>query len=160
MIWKKEYICPCGGHFVDPWELGFDSDGAWLICDNEDRGDGSPCEKYVFIDDKEEYLRPNSMNRLWRRIFPKPKIFNIFSEEFHIKALKVSGVHWDFNKVKDRTCAVLGCLHSVEYGYWTCREHRELELKHFDPVDDWGILFYSHRGKEKRLSQDETKKRT
>ena len=39
--------CDCGGHFVDPDELGFVSDGYHLICDNDDVGDGWACEKSI-----------------------------------------------------------------------------------------------------------------
>ena len=39
--------CDCGGHYVDPDELGFVSDGYYLICDNDDVGDGWACEKKI-----------------------------------------------------------------------------------------------------------------
>ena len=39
--------CNCGGHFVDPDDLGFVSDGYYLICDNEDVGDGWACENKI-----------------------------------------------------------------------------------------------------------------
>lgn len=40
--------CECGGHFVPPWDLGFDAPADHLICDNE-HGDGRgiPCEKWI-----------------------------------------------------------------------------------------------------------------
>ena len=47
MTTKKR--CKCGGKFVKPSELGFDGGGI-LICDNEDRGDGQPCEEWI-VDD-------------------------------------------------------------------------------------------------------------
>jgi len=39
--------CDCGGRYVDPDELGFVSDGYYLICDNDDVGDGWACEKQI-----------------------------------------------------------------------------------------------------------------
>ena len=148
-LWKKEYQCPCGGNFVNPDELGFHFDGCHFICDSEDRGDGSPCERFVFIDDREQYLKPNPLRRLWNRYFVKKKVYDVFSKDFHTIALKLSGVHWAFNRLKSGSrCCVLDCPYSREYGYWTCRKHRELELKHFDPVDEYGNLFYSHKYKK------------
>ena len=49
MTAKKRKRCKCGGKFVKPSELGFDGGGI-LICDNEDRGDGQPCEEWI-VDD-------------------------------------------------------------------------------------------------------------
>ena len=148
-LWKREYICPCGGHIVDPWELGFDSDGAWLICDNEDRGDGSPCERYVYEGDVWKHLRPNPLKRFWLKLFPKPKIYNVLSEDFSINALKITGIHWDMSRLENGSeqCCVVGCYNSRLWGHWTCETHRELELKYFDPVGEDGKLFYSHIGK-------------
>lgn len=39
--------CDCGGYYVDPDELGFVSDGYYLICNNDDVGDGWACEKKI-----------------------------------------------------------------------------------------------------------------
>ena len=152
-LWKSEYICPCGGHFVEPLELGFDSDGAHLICDNEDCGDGSPCERYVYTGDAWQYLRPNPLKRFWFRLFPKPKIYDVFSQDFHTKALKVTRIHWDMSRLEDTSyqCCVADCFREGLWGHWTCEIHRDIELKYFDPVDELGKLFYSHRGKEKQL---------
>jgi hypothetical protein len=37
----------CSGSIVPPSDLGFFDDGSVLICDNEDRGHGQPCEEWV-----------------------------------------------------------------------------------------------------------------
>jgi len=40
--------CECGGHFVTPWELGFDAPADHLICDNEHgQGPDYPCENWI-----------------------------------------------------------------------------------------------------------------
>lgn len=40
--------CECGGHFVTPWEIGFDAPADHLICDNEHgNGRGTPCENWI-----------------------------------------------------------------------------------------------------------------
>ena len=44
---KNSLRCDCGGRFVDPDELGFVSDGYYLICDNDNVGDGWACEKKI-----------------------------------------------------------------------------------------------------------------
>jgi len=42
--------CECGGHFVTPWELGFDGPTDYLICDNENgNGPGIACENWIVI---------------------------------------------------------------------------------------------------------------
>lgn len=44
--------CACGGHFIHPKHLGFDSDGSVLICDNDNRfRTNQPCENWVFKSD-------------------------------------------------------------------------------------------------------------
>ena len=44
--------CECGGRFVHPRHLGFDSDGSVLICDNDNRfRTDQPCENWVLKSD-------------------------------------------------------------------------------------------------------------
>jgi len=49
MIRKVQAMtCECGGHFIHPKHLGFDSDGSVLICDNDNRfRSGQPCRNWV-----------------------------------------------------------------------------------------------------------------
>jgi len=49
MIRKVQAMtCECGGHFIHPKHLGFDSDGSVLICDNDNRfRSGQPCTNWV-----------------------------------------------------------------------------------------------------------------
>ena len=48
MLQKDPLRCECGGHFVTPWELGFEAPADHLICNNE-HGDGRgiPCENWI-----------------------------------------------------------------------------------------------------------------
>lgn len=40
--------CHCGGHFIHPKHIWFDSDGSILICDNDNvKGSGQPCTNWV-----------------------------------------------------------------------------------------------------------------
>ena len=79
------------------------------------------------------------------------QIYNIQTPEFHRIAKEITSVEWDFSKLESgKACCVKNCIYGREYGFWTCRLHRELELKHFDPIGEDGKLFYSHRGKEKK----------
>ena len=42
--------CECGGHFVPPWDLGFEGPSDVLICDNENGlGPGIACENWIVI---------------------------------------------------------------------------------------------------------------
>lgn len=43
---KKPKKCKCGGTFVPPSDLGLDGEG-YLICDNQDKGDGEPCVEWI-----------------------------------------------------------------------------------------------------------------
>ena len=48
---QGKHKCKCGGTFVKPSTIFDCPDGLILICDNEDRGDGQPCEEWI-VDDE------------------------------------------------------------------------------------------------------------
>jgi len=141
-------ICKIG-NLVDPSELGFDSDGTILICDGEVE-EGVPCEFYAFKHIVEMFNQ-TKIQKFLRKItyrFRRKKVWDIFSIDFEQIACFLTGTEWDFEKVKKDECAVKNCFMPCLYGHWTCKEHLPLELKYFDPVDEQGDLFWSHREKE------------
>ncbi len=78
-----------------------------------------------------------------------PRIYDVRTPEFHRIASKLTGTKWDFSKLeKGDQCCVKDCLFTRSYGYWTCINHRDLELHSFNPIDSYGNLFWSHEGKE------------
>lgn len=150
---KLNFNCPkCGGNLVKPSEI-FDNeyDGVILICDGE--VDGSGCDFFIMDPNiKEE----NRVHKFFLKLLKKKtakelyneKVHNIFDVEFRQLAYLVTGVEWDFSKLLGDSCCVKGCFYGREYGYWTCKKHRQLELDHFNPVyEGTNELFYSHRGK-------------
>ena len=76
-------------------------------------------------------------------------VYDVRGEEFHELAFQRTGVQWDFSRL-DGTfmCCVDGCPFTRLWGYWTCDKHKQLELDNFDPVDEYGNLFYSHKWKK------------
>jgi hypothetical protein len=51
--------CSCGGHFIEPSELGFDSDGSVLICDGFKKG--KACTNWI------KTVERSTMERLQRK---------------------------------------------------------------------------------------------
>lgn len=141
--------CPvCGGNLVPPSELGFYDDGLSLTCDGEI--DGSGCDFWVLKDTINEIIRRRSLRyRVLRKLgLKREPVYDITSMVFHQLAEYLTGLAWDFRKPKRYMCAVQNCHLGTEWGYWTCRDHRMLELKYFDPVNKDGSLFWSHRNKD------------
>lgn len=141
--------CPkCSGSFISPSELGFYDDGLYLICDGEPNGSG--CDFWVLKSTVKELQRIQSLSyKILRKLgLKKRKIYNIQTLEFNQIAWILTGIEWDFSKPYCHNCAVKSCFNSIEWGYWTCKIHRALELKYFDPIDEFGRLSNSHKGKE------------
>ena len=75
-------------------------------------------------------------------------VYDIKTREFHDLAFKKTGLTWDFSKLEDYSvCCVTDCCRGRLWGHWTCGYHKQIELDNFDPVDEFGGLFYSHKGK-------------
>jgi len=91
--------------------------------------------------------RDNVIERIMRfRKSNKDKVYDILSMEFKRIADKITDVVWDFTKlISGYDCCVEGCSYGRLYGHWTCQKHLDLELKHFNPVDEFGHLFWSHK---------------
>ena len=146
----KDVKCPkCSGNFVPPSDLGFSDDGSHLVCDGEPNDSG--CVSWLLKTTVEEIQRVRSFKyRMLRRLgLKESRVYNIQTLEFGQLAWFITGVKWDFRRIDSHSCAVKGCGRILEWGYWTCRTHRNLELDNFDPIDEFGRLFYSHRGKRR-----------
>jgi len=95
------------------------------------------------------------------RFKTETKTMNVYSNEFRLKAQKVTGIEWDFSRLLNGSyrCCVKNCWFQRLYGHWVCSEHLLVELKHFDPKGDHGFTFWSHIGKNKRIKELEKETR-
>jgi hypothetical protein len=59
--------CSCGGHFVEPSELGFDSDGSILVCDSfKGLFKKTACTNYILSSEAKELAKAQ-----WKAITAK-----------------------------------------------------------------------------------------
>jgi len=85
------------------------------------------------------------------------KVYNILTPEFHEKAKEITGIEWDFSRLEAHRCCVRDCFRHRLWGFWTCEKHKLIETTCFNPVDENGFTFWSHK-LDKRMSNDEFKK--
>lgn len=84
------------------------------------------------------------LNRKWQR--QGRKIYDITTPEFHELAEKVSGLKWDFSRLRSGyRCCVDECRFGRLWGHWTCEKHVYDEKARFHAVDDYGNTFWSHK---------------